>query len=221
MAAKLKKSTDITADKIVEDEPLEWGPAPDEDEEEAADRLPGEVTWEREALVSTKSERAPTLSSPGFVHREKMVETLASFHPRCSADQCLSIMQCIVHSSACKYLITGTWWDRKVTVLRSAGVLLRCPAACAGCKIFVLDISEMAQVLGFPTCETERFVTDPEFGTLLPNASYLVPKANLTPPMEQYTNMYPFHVLPHYESLNSGVIITMTSCAQLRAHLLE
>ena len=70
--------------------------------------------------------------------------------------------------------------------------------------MYVLDISEMAHVLGYPTCETERFVTDPEFGTLLPNASYLVPKANLTPPMEQYTNMYPFHVLPHYESLNSG-----------------
>lgn len=62
----------------------------------------------------------------------------------------------------------------------------------------------MAHVLGYPTCETERFVTDPEFGTLLPNASYVVPKANLTPPMEQYTNMYPFHALPHYESLNSG-----------------
>lgn len=64
----------------------------------------------------------------------------------------------------------------------------------------------MAHVLGYPTCDTERFVTDPEFGTLLPNASYLVPKTNLTPPMEQYTNMYPFHVLPHYESLNSGNI---------------
>ena len=74
----------------------------------------------------------------------------------------------------------------------------------AGCKVYVLDLSEMAHVLGYPACDTERFVTDPEFGTLLPNASYLVPKANLTPPMEQYTNMYPFHVLPHYESLNSG-----------------
>ncbi len=70
--------------------------------------------------------------------------------------------------------------------------------------MYVLDISKMAHVLGYPTCDTERFVTDPEFGTLLPNASYLVPKFNLTPPMEQYTNMYPFHVLPHYESLNSG-----------------
>ena len=71
----------------------------------------------------------------------------------------------------------------------------------------MLDISEMAHVLGYPTCDTERFVTDPEFGTLLPNASYLVPKTNLTPPMEQYTNMYPFHVLPHYESLNSGTAL--------------
>ena len=64
VAAKLKKSTDITADKIVEDEPLEFGAAPDEDEEEAADRLPGEVTWEREALVSTKSECTPTPPYP-------------------------------------------------------------------------------------------------------------------------------------------------------------
>ena len=83
------------------------------------------------------------------------------------------------------------------------------PALCpAGCKVFVLDISEMAHVLGYPTCDTERFVTDPEFGTLLPNASYLLPKANLTPPMEQYTNMYPFRVLPHYESLNSGATLS-------------
>ena len=73
--------------------------------------------------------------------------------------------------------------------------------------MFVLDISEMSHVLGYPTCDTERFVTDPEFGTLLPNASYLLPKANLTPPMEQYTNMFPFRVLPHYESLNSGAIL--------------
>ena len=64
VAAKLKKSTDITASKIVEDEPLEFGAAPDEDEEEAADRLPGEVTWEREALVSTKSECTPTPPYP-------------------------------------------------------------------------------------------------------------------------------------------------------------
>ena len=67
VAAKLKKSTDITASKIVEDEPLEFGAAPDEDEEEAADRLPGEVTWEREALVSTKSECTPTLPCPSTV----------------------------------------------------------------------------------------------------------------------------------------------------------
>ncbi|CAL5220021.1 g1967 [Coccomyxa viridis] len=128
VAGKLKKKTDITAEKIVTDKPLEFGRVVDEEEEEeAAARLPGEEIWEREALISTKS-----------------------------------------------------------------------------CKVFVLDISEMAHVLGYPTCDTERFVTDPEFGTLLPNASYLVPKTNLTPPMEQYTNMYPFHVLPHYESLNSA-----------------
>ena len=76
--------------------------------------------------------------------------------------------------------------------------------------MYVLDISEMAQVLGFPACDNERFVTDPEFGTLLPNASYLVPKTNLTPPMEQYTNMYPFKSLPHYESLNSGITARKT-----------
>jgi hypothetical protein len=68
----------------------------------------------------------------------------------------------------------------------------------------VLDISEMAHVLGYPKCEPERFVTDPEFGTILPNASYLMPKANLTAPMAQYVGMYPFHSLPHYESLNAG-----------------
>ena len=67
MAAKLKKSTDITADKIVEDEPLEFGAAPDDDEEDAAERLPGEVTWEREALVSTKSECTPALPCPSAV----------------------------------------------------------------------------------------------------------------------------------------------------------
>ncbi len=76
----------------------------------------------------------------------------------------------------------------------------------AGCKIYVLDISEMAHVLGYPQCDVARFVTDPEFGTILPNASYLAPKFNLTPPMEQYTGMYPFHALPHYESLNAGAL---------------
>ena len=73
----------------------------------------------------------------------------------------------------------------------------------------------MAHVLGYPSCDTQRFVTDPEFGTLLPNASYLVPKANLTPPMEQYTNMYPFRALPHQESLNSGI----PSCKNIGAPL--
>ena len=58
----------------------------------------------------------------------------------------------------------------------------------AGCKIYVLDISEMAHVLGYPQ-------------------SYLAPKFNLTPPMEQYTGMYPFHALPHYESLNAGALL--------------
>ncbi len=57
MAGKLKKKTDITAEKIVKDQPLEFGRmVDDEEEEEAAARLPGEEVWEREALISTKSE---------------------------------------------------------------------------------------------------------------------------------------------------------------------
>lgn len=76
--------------------------------------------------------------------------------------------------------------------------------AAAGCKIYVLDISEMAHFLGYPRCDVNRFVTDPEFGTILPNATHLLPKFNSTPPMEQYNNMYPFHSLPHHESLNAG-----------------
>ena len=73
-----------------------------------------------------------------------------------------------------------------------------------GCKIYVLDLSEMASVLGYPPCDPARFVTDPEFGTILPNASMLLPKFNLTPPMQQYESMYPFYAKPHYESLNAG-----------------
>lgn len=71
VAGKLKKKTDITAEKIVKDEPLEFGRMQDEDEEEhAAARLPGEEVWEREALISTKSESlpaaeaAPTVAAP-------------------------------------------------------------------------------------------------------------------------------------------------------------
>lgn len=80
-----------------------------------------------------------------------------------------------------------------------------CFLPAAGCKIYVLDISEMAHFLGYPRCDVARFVTDPEFGTILPNATHLLPnKFNSTPPMEQYTGMYPFNVLPHYESLNAG-----------------
>ncbi len=68
----------------------------------------------------------------------------------------------------------------------------------------MLDLSEMASVLGYPPCDPARFVTDPEFGTILPNASMLLPKFNLTPPMQQYESMYPFYAMPHYESLNAG-----------------
>ena len=58
VAAKLKKKkTDITVDKIVEDEPLEFGAQKDDEElEEIEARLPAEDVWEREALISTKSE---------------------------------------------------------------------------------------------------------------------------------------------------------------------
>ena len=58
VAGKLKKTTtDITAEKIITDQPLEFGRIRDEEEEEeAARRLPGEEVWEREALISTKSE---------------------------------------------------------------------------------------------------------------------------------------------------------------------
>ena len=59
VAAKLKKKkkTDVTADKIVEDEPLEFGAQKDDEElEEIEARLPAEDVWEREALISTKSE---------------------------------------------------------------------------------------------------------------------------------------------------------------------
>ena len=77
----------------------------------------------------------------------------------------------------------------------------------AGCKIYVLDISEMAGLLGYPTCDPARFVTDPEFGTIMPNASMVLPKFNYTPPMQQYESMYPFYALPHYESLNAGKIV--------------
>lgn len=63
MAAKLKKKTDITADKIIEDEPLEFGAMKDDDELDAeSNRLPGEEVWEREALVSTKSTFSQSLS---------------------------------------------------------------------------------------------------------------------------------------------------------------
>lgn len=72
----------------------------------------------------------------------------------------------------------------------------------------------MAHVLGYPKCEVKRFVTDPEFGTILPNASYLVPKFNFTPPMEQYTGMYPFFSLPHHESLNAGVSLFLPEAQQ-------
>ena len=58
VASKLqKKTTDITAEKIIEDQPLKFGRERDEEEEgEIAARLPGEEVWEREALISTKSE---------------------------------------------------------------------------------------------------------------------------------------------------------------------
>ena len=61
VAGKLKKTkTDITAEKIVTDQPLEFGRMQDEEEEEeAAARLPGEEVWQREALISTKSEAPP------------------------------------------------------------------------------------------------------------------------------------------------------------------
>lgn len=57
VAAKLKKKTDITVDRIVEDELLEFGAQKDDEElEELEARLPAEDVWEREALISTKSE---------------------------------------------------------------------------------------------------------------------------------------------------------------------
>ena len=63
VAGKLKKKTDITAEKIVTDKPLEFGRVVDEEEEEeAAARLPGEEIWEREALISTKSEPSLTMT---------------------------------------------------------------------------------------------------------------------------------------------------------------
>ena len=60
-AAKVKK-VDIVADTKVQDIPKypgKSGADEDEDEDERADMLPAEEHWEREALISTKSESAP------------------------------------------------------------------------------------------------------------------------------------------------------------------
>ena len=82
----------------------------------------------------------------------------------------------------------------------------------------MLDISEMAGLLGYPTCDPARFVADPEFGTIMPNASMLLPNFNFTPPMQQYESMYPFYALPHYESLNAGARGALSAWLRLPAH---
>lgn len=55
VAAKLKKKKkmDITADKTVEDEQLDFGALKDDGElATVSDRLPGKEVWEREAQMS-------------------------------------------------------------------------------------------------------------------------------------------------------------------------
>lgn len=112
VAAKLKKKTDITADKIIEDEPLESGAARDEDDDEIEAKLPAEHVWEREALVSTKSE--PTQALQFHCVPLWLPEPLQ----RCRLGLCLMHVLCEAHPHEVKRLLEA--W-----CARSAGGLTR------------------------------------------------------------------------------------------------
>ncbi|CAL5229778.1 g13167 [Coccomyxa viridis] len=73
----------------------------------------------------------------------------------------------------------------------------------APCKFFILDMSEIAVELGFPSCSVDRFVADPESGITLPNPA-LVPNFTRAQAPEGHDWIYPFTTQPHYQSQNAG-----------------
>ncbi|CAL8469167.1 g8708 [Coccomyxa elongata] len=72
------------------------------------------------------------------------------------------------------------------------------------CKFFILDVSEIAQELGLPTCSDERLATDPETGMVLPNPGRVAPEAVIPEPPPDHEWIYPYSVAPHYHSQNAG-----------------
>ncbi|CAL8469510.1 g9051 [Coccomyxa elongata] len=73
----------------------------------------------------------------------------------------------------------------------------------APCKFFVLDVSEVAVELGFPSCSVDQFVADPESGMTLPNPA-IVPNFSQPIPPKGHEWIYPYSTQPHYLSQNAG-----------------
>ncbi|EIE21518.1 hypothetical protein COCSUDRAFT_66927 [Coccomyxa subellipsoidea C-169] len=73
----------------------------------------------------------------------------------------------------------------------------------APCKFFLLDVSEIAVELGFPSCSVDQFVADPESGMTLPNPA-IVPNFSQPVPPEGHKWIYPYTTQPHYLSQNAG-----------------
>ena len=194
-------------------DPATVNTAEEDEASDAADALPAEQDWAKEHLVTTKSARfqlsACTRENTNALllsacTPEQLGACRVSVLLR-TCDNRLPELGYMAPQSQCRPL----WQRVQLTEQRTSEKHAVSPEQAAGSTCWTSQ--RWRTCWGYPKCDVDRFVTDPEFGTILPNASYLTPKTNLTPPMEQYTGMYPFHALPHYESLNAGAYISGNS----------
>lgn len=75
-----------------------------------------------------------------------------------------------------------------------------------GCKVFILDISDLANEIGFPMCDVDNIATDAETGMTLPNPETLVANfSGIRPtPTKSHEWIFPWNILPHYVGQTAG-----------------